>query len=73
MTRLPRIEDSNLPAPGDKVPSILGARRHVLAYGDDRSGRDGILLDQVDVVVQIFLVNFAVYVLVGKWRGAGNR
>lgn len=55
---LPIIEYPNHPADGDEIPSILRATGHVLAYGEERSLRDGVLFDEVDVVIQILLAGF---------------
>ena len=42
-------------------------------YGDERSIRDGVLMDQIDVVVQISLGSFGYDIVVRIWWGAvGN-
>ena len=66
MIRSPRIEYSNLPAPSDNVPSILRAAGLVLAYSEECSIRDGVLINQMDVVIQIFTGGE------GTWKQVGS-
>lgn len=44
---LPGVEDPDLPAPGNVVPSILRSSGLVLVYGPDHVSRDVVQTDEV--------------------------
>ena len=50
---LPGVEDPDLPAPGNVVPSILRPSGLVLVYGPDHVSRDMVQMDEVDEGSQV--------------------